>query len=163
MGSIRISGAGGWSDGSRVWYHDLGHRLQASGFRKTGRYKGIRDHRKLKAFHLADTLTLQIYKATRIFPRDEQFGLISQMRRAAVSVASNIVEGSARDSLAEYLRFLNISYGSVCELQYQISLAARLGYLKDESSKALRESCHETAKVINGLIRSLRKTSRPEA
>lgn len=114
----------------------------------------MRDHTKLRAFELADKLALSIYQCTADFPREEMFGLVSQMRRAAVSVASNIVEGCARNSLADYLRFLDMAYGSVRELEYQISLAHRLGYLKD--AKALETTVVETAKVLNGLIRSLR-------
>jgi four helix bundle protein len=116
----------------------------------------MRDHKKLRAFELADQLALLAYKQTRDFPREEVFGLTSQMRRAAVSVASNIVEGSARDSLADYIRFLDMANGSVCELEYQISLAHRLGYLPDVTE--LNALVVETAKVLNGLIRSLRNT-----
>jgi four helix bundle protein len=83
------------------------------------------------------------------------FGLTSQMRRAAVSVASNIVEGCGRASLADYIRFLDMANGSVCELEYQISLAHRLGYLPEVDE--LNALVVETAKVLNGLIRSLRQ------
>ncbi len=116
----------------------------------------MRDHTKLRAFELADKLALLIYKRTTEFPREEMFGLTSQTRRAAVSVASNIVEGSARSSLADYIRFLDMAYGSVREVEYQISLAHRLGYLSDEGE--LVSLVVETAKVLNGLIRSLRQT-----
>jgi four helix bundle protein len=77
----------------------------------------MRDHTKLRAFELADRLALRVYLKTSAFPRDEQCGLTSQLRRAAVSIASNIVEGCARSSLADYLRFLDMTYGSACELQ----------------------------------------------
>ena len=89
----------------------------------------MRDHTKLKAYQLADALVLEVYKATCEFPPEERFGLASQMRRAAISIASNLVEGSARNSETEYARFIELAYGSSRELQYQISLAARLGYL----------------------------------
>ena len=114
----------------------------------------MRDHTKLRAFELADQLALLIYQKTKDFPREEMFGLTSQMRRAAVSGASNIVEGCARYSLADYLRFLDIAYGSVREVEYQISLAHRLGFLTDVLE--LNSVVVETAKVLNGLIRSLR-------
>ena len=91
----------------------------------------MRDHSKLKAFELADKMALLIYEKTRSFPKEEMFGLTSQMRRAAVSVPSNIVEGCARESQAEYVRFLEIAYGSLRELHYQFSLADRLGYFKE--------------------------------
>ena len=115
----------------------------------------MRDHTKLRAFELADQLAVMAYKQTRGFPREELFGLVSQMRRCAVSVASNIVEGCARNSVSDYIRFLDIANGSVRELEYQISLATRLGFLSDNTT--LSPLVEETAKVLNGLIRSLRK------
>lgn len=119
----------------------------------------MRDHTKLRAFELADALALAVYRRTTEFPREEQFGLTAQMRRAAVSIASNIVEGCARDSLAEYIRFLEMAYGSSRELQYQISLAQRLGYLVTDQTAAsdLESVATETSKVLNGLIRALRE------
>lgn len=123
----------------------------------------MRDHTKLKAFQLADELAVGVYQATAEFPRAEQFGLRAQMRRAAVSAASNIVEGCARQTQADYLRFLDIAYGSVRELEYQLSLAARLGYLAEEPSQSLRDLCVETSKVLSGLIRSLRAPEAPTA
>ena len=116
----------------------------------------MRDHTKLRAFELADALALQIYRRTTTFPREEQFGLTSQLRRAAVSIASNIVEGCARSSTADYIRFLDMAYGSACELQYQLSLAKRLEYLSKEPAAELDQVAKETCMVLNGLIRSLR-------
>jgi four helix bundle protein len=123
----------------------------------------MRDHTKLRAFELADELALLIYRVTADFPREELYGLMSQMRRAAISVPSNIVEGCASDSQADYLRFLHMAFGSLRELHYQLSLAKRLGYLSDQDSSAkltadsslIEPKIVETEKVLNGLIRSL--------
>ena len=116
----------------------------------------MRDHTKLRAFQLADQVALAIYKQTRSFPRQEVFGLTSQLRRAAASIASNIVEGSARSSEAEYLHFLDTAYGSAREAAYQVSLAVRLGFLPEPAHRELSALTVETSKVLNGLIRSLR-------
>ncbi len=96
------------------------------------------------------------YRLTKSFPSDERYGLTAQMRRAAVSIASNIVEGCARSTQTEYLRFLEIAYGSARELEYQTSLATRLSYLPNSDAKRLWAICTETSKVLGGLIRSLR-------
>ena len=117
----------------------------------------MRDHTKLRAFELADDLALAVYRVTATFPKQELFGLTSQMRRAAVSVPSNIVEGCARNSKADYLHFLSTAYASARELDYQVSLAGRLGYVKGKASEELQAACLETCKVLNGLIRALRK------
>ncbi len=116
----------------------------------------MRDHTKLRAFDLADALALKVYGVTRTFPREEQFGLASQMRRAAVSVASNIVESCARSSENDYLHFLDMAYGSARELAYQASLAYRLGFIAPSAYPAFAAECAEAGKVLGALIRSLR-------
>ena len=118
----------------------------------------MRDHKKLRAFELADQIALLTYRLTRRFPNDELHALTSQMRRAAVSVASNIVEGCARSSEAEYVHFLNVAFGSLRELRYQFSLAARLDYLSQAAHDDLAPALLECEKVLSGLIRSLRKS-----
>ncbi|HOX05233.1 MAG TPA: four helix bundle protein [Planctomycetota bacterium] len=116
----------------------------------------MRDHRKLQAFNLAHNAVLGTYKATKAFPKEELFGLAAQMRRAAVSVASNIVEGSARESKADYARFIDMAYGSAKELEYQVELARDLGYLGGEHSVRLASQCSRSAQVLNALVRALR-------
>ena len=119
----------------------------------------MRDHAQLRAFELADEVVMLVYRTTAGFPKEEMFGLTSQIRQAAVSVPSNIVEGFARDSETEYLRFLNIAFGSLWELHYQINLSKRLGFLPSENSSLLEPKIVETEKVLNGLIRALRDNS----
>lgn len=117
----------------------------------------MRDHTKLKAFQLADDVALIVYEATRKFPKEEAYGLTSQMRRAAISVPSNIVEGCARESQAEYLRFLEIAYGSLKELHYQFDLSKRLGYLNGFDIADGESRIIEREKVLGALLRSMRK------
>jgi four helix bundle protein len=118
----------------------------------------MRDHSKLEAFQLADQLALATYNATRFFPQEERFGLTGQMRRAAVSIAANIVEASARPSKADYVRQLSIAYSSAKELQYEISLAMRLGYIAPDESKGLTMGSSRTARALWSLIQSLRSS-----
>ena len=119
----------------------------------------MRDHRNLRAFQLADELALLVYRETVGFPKEELFGLTAQIRRAAVSVASNIAEGCGRSSDADFLRFLDMANGSLRELQYQISLAHRLGYLPQQSSLVSEDSIlFECGRVLHGLIRSIRSS-----
>ena len=114
----------------------------------------MRDHKKLRAFELADQLAMITYMQTAKLPKDELFGLVSQMRRAAVSVASNIVEGCSRTSTVEYVRVLEVAYGSARELEYQISVSERL--YPDCALNEWASLATETCKVLNGLMRSLR-------
>jgi four helix bundle protein len=116
----------------------------------------MRDHTKLRAFELADEVALLVYQVTSGFPREELYGLTSQIRRAAVSVSSNIVEGCARDSQTEYIRFLYIAFGSLRELHYQLDLSKRLGFLSNQDSSLIEPKIVETEKVLNALIRALR-------
>jgi four helix bundle protein len=123
----------------------------------------MRDHNKLHAFRLADDLAVAVYRHTASYPEAERFGRTSQLRRAAVSVPSNIVEGCAKSSQADYLRFLDIAYGSSCEVQYQLSLAHRLGMADEARFREISNMAVETSKILGGLIRSLRpKTQNPK-
>ena len=120
----------------------------------------MRDHTKLRAFALADEVAVLIYRTTKSFPREEIYGITAQMRRAAVSVASNIVEGCARESQTEYLRHLEIAFGSLRELDYQLGLSVRLGYLNKQEGPACRQKIVEAEKVLGALLRALRTSAR---
>jgi four helix bundle protein len=109
----------------------------------------------LRAFQLADSLTLQIYAATRKFPSEERFGLKSQLRRAAVSVGANIVEGAARPSEAEYVRFLVVAYGSARELEYELSIARRLGLIDPATAVDVESRANEICSTLHGLIKAI--------
>ena len=122
----------------------------------------MRDHRKRRAFDAADKLVLAVYEATGTFPKHEVFGLTNQLRRAATSVASNIVEGSARHNESDYLHFLDIAYGSARECDYQLSLAFRLGYVAAREHQKLSEMSQESCRLLNALINWLRR-NRPQA
>ncbi|OGX27490.1 MAG: four helix bundle protein [Omnitrophica WOR_2 bacterium RIFCSPHIGHO2_01_FULL_48_9] len=94
-------------------------------------------YKKLIVWQKADDLAYQIYIATRLFPRDEQFGLISQLRRSAISVPTNIVEGAGRQNKGELKQFLNIALGSLSEVEYLLNFCLRLGYLKQTEFERL--------------------------
>jgi four helix bundle protein len=115
----------------------------------------MRDHRKLEAFQIADELVVEVYSATKEFPDDERFGLTSQMRRSAVSIPTNIVEGSARPSMKDYVRFLGIAFASARELGYLIDLASRLDVLNEDRARKVSTLQGRAAAALNALIRSL--------
>lgn len=119
----------------------------------------MRDHRKLRAFELADRLVLEVYQATRAFPPDERWGLVSQLRRAVVSVPANIVEGSARNSEKEYLHFLGQALGSLREVGYLLDLSRRLGFMDASVAQGLESQYQDSAATLAALIRSLRQRS----
>jgi four helix bundle protein len=121
-----------------------------------------RDYRKLRVFTLADKIIVEIYRATGDFPADERYGLQSQIRRAAVSVATNIVEGCARESAREYAYFLNISLGSATETAYLLGLAARLGYLSPERYLPLQNCYRDLLRQLRNLLTTV-KRFKPEA
>lgn len=117
----------------------------------------MRDYTKIKAWQLADDLTVAVYERTRFFPREEVYGLTSQLRRASYSVPANIVEGTSRESKRDYLHFLYIARGSLSETQYFIHLARRLTYLSDEDAATLHEQTKFIFGCLHGLIGSVEK------
>ena len=114
-----------------------------------------RRYRSIKAWQLADNLAVSVYEGTATFPREELYGLVSQMRRAGTSVAANIAEGASRTSKKEDLQFLSISRGSLAELRYYLHLANRLKYVSDERWEQLDASCDEVGRVLYGLMQSV--------
>jgi four helix bundle protein len=113
-----------------------------------------RDHRKLDAFKLADQLVVAIYIATADFPASERYGLRSQLRRAAVSIPTNIVEGCARESEGDYLRFLDIALGSAREALYLLSLTRRLDLLENDDAQRIEQLGDRVAGALVNVRRS---------
>jgi four helix bundle protein len=114
-------------------------------------------HKKLEAWKLSMDLVVEIYRLTSKFPSLEKFGLVDQMRRAAVSVPSNVAEGAARQTKREFINFLHISQGSLSELDTQIELGRRLRYLEDEAWGLLDRRMERIDRLITGLIRHLNR------
>lgn len=102
-------------------------------------------------------LVTEVYNSIKTFPREEIYGLSGQLRRAVVSVPSNIAEGQGRDSVKEFIHHLSIAYGSLMEVETQLQIAANLGYLKQIEINKLLEQSSEVGRLLNGLSRSLRK------
>ena len=102
-------------------------------------------------------LVVAIYQITAGFPREERYSLVDQLRRAAVSVPSNIAEGNGRSRTGNYLRHLSVAVGSLNEVETQIQIARRLEYIGDDDQSRLLDSCNAIAKMLGGLIRSLRR------
>jgi four helix bundle protein len=120
-----------------------------------------RDPTKLKVFQLADELALTVYRLTREFPSEERFGLQSQLRRAAVSVPANIVEGCARITKRDYVRFLTVALGSASEARYLLSLARRLG-LTASDAEVIERQYRGLMQGLQHLITSLTQRQDPE-
>ena len=112
--------------------------------------------RELRVWQLGMEVTEQVYRLTAEFPKSEVYGLSSQMRRAAVSIPSNIAEGQGRDSTKEFLHFISIAFGSICELETQLILANRFSYLSDNDLQIVLSTLTATSKTTRGLQKSLK-------
>jgi len=110
-------------------------------------------HKELKVYQKAMDFVTEIYRLTNLFPSEEKFGLTSQMRRAAISIPSNMAEGAARKNTKEYIQFIYISLGSSSEIETQLELAKRLGFVEDIES--LNNTNNEIIYMLTGLIKSL--------
>ena len=117
----------------------------------------LKNFRELIVWQKSYQLCLEIYRITRSFPKEEKYGLISQVRRAAVSVPSNIAEGYGRKTTPDYVRSLYVAYGSNCELETQILLSRDLLYINKEDSKKIQENIEEVERMLKALIKSLEK------
>ena len=115
-----------------------------------------RPHRKLDVWQKSMELVREIYQITTAFPKNEEYGLRSQMRRAAVSVPSNLAEGAARKGKNEFKQFLNIAQGSLSELDTQVELAHMLGYMASERHREIMSKMTEISKMLHGLTNSLK-------
>lgn len=115
----------------------------------------IKSYRDLKVWQRAMEIAEETYKLTACFPKEEMYGLVSQMRRASVSIASNLAEGSARRTRGEYIRFVNIASGSVAELETQLMLSLRLNFLSEKEISKLHLQLEEAGKMLYALYRSL--------
>jgi four helix bundle protein len=111
--------------------------------------------RNLNVWQRAYSLTLDIYKTTKSFPKEETYGLVSQLQRAAVSVPANIAEGYERNHRKEYIQFLFVSKGSLGEIETQLLLAKDLGYLSENDYSVIEAKRSETIRMLKGLIKSL--------
>jgi four helix bundle protein len=117
----------------------------------------MKNFKNLSVWEKSHQLTINVYKQTTNFPAHELYGLTSQIRRACVSIPSNIAEGSGRNSDPEFARFLTIAHGSASELSYQLFLSFEIGYISSESYSILESNVTEVQKMLNAFIQKLRK------
>ena len=117
----------------------------------------MRPHHNLQAWKGSIELVRRVYEVTASFPADEKFGLVSQMRRSAVSIPSNISEGAGRNNKKEFNQFLGIAQGSCAELETQIIISRELAFLTDQSAAELHERLDTISKLLTGLKKALVK------
>jgi len=115
----------------------------------------LKNYKELSIWQKSYQLCLEIYRITKEFPKEERYGLTSQIRRASVSIPSNIAEGYGRKTTPEYLRALYVAYGSNCELETQILLSGDLGYINEEDMKKLQKAIGDVERMLKALIRAL--------
>jgi len=119
----------------------------------------MRDFKGLKVWEKAHSLTLLVYKITKKFPPDERFGITTQIRRAAVSVPTNIAEGCGRHGERELARFMSIAAGSASEVEYLLLLAYDLNYMQDVTYRELNQDVNEIKRMLNSFIQKLTANS----
>lgn len=117
----------------------------------------MHNYKELNVWKRGIKLTTEIYKISQVFPNEERFGLTSQMRRSAVSVPSNVAEGAGRRTDGEFVNFLGIAHGSICELETQLYVAFELGYMEEERFSAVTAELTEIQKMLYSLILKFEK------
>lgn len=128
--------------------------------RRKPKPRGVED---LEVFGLSHEMVLEVYRVTKLFPHDERYGLVAQMRRSASSIPMNLTEGRARMGKDEFRHFVSIARGSAAELQYQLRLATDLGYLIGDTSVDLKSRCERILRMLSGLYSALSNSRRPTA
>ncbi len=118
-------------------------------------------YRDLIVWQKARIMVRDIYSATKHFPADERYGLVSQLRRAGVSVVANIAEGQGRNTPGEFSHFLGTAKGSLTELETELMIADDLGYLRPDEAKELPAKCDEVSRLLNGLMQAISKPKVP--
>ena len=117
----------------------------------------VQHYRELIVWQKAIVLVEEVYRSTNSFPKTEIYALTNQIRRAAISIPSNIAEGQGRNSTREFLHFLSVAQGSLMELETQVTIAERLGYFNQTQEKHLLDSTAEVSRMLSGLRNSLNK------
>jgi four helix bundle protein len=116
----------------------------------------MKDFRQLQVWEKSHQLALAVYKATKEFPKEELYGLTSQIRRASMSVPTNIAEGCGKYTDADFARFVQIAMGSASETEYQLLLAGDLGFLRDDTYNILHNNVEEVKRMLASLLKTLR-------
>jgi four helix bundle protein len=119
----------------------------------------VRSYRDLKVWHKAMDLAVESYRLSKLLPRDEVYGLVGQIRRAAVSLPANIAEGHGRDHLGDYLHHLSVVNGSLMELETHLLIAKRLGYFTEDPLESVFKLTSEVGRMLSGLKRGLRNVN----
>lgn len=133
---------------------EIGWERRLAGFEGGG--MAIRSYRDLDVWRKSMDLAVECYRLSQSMPPEERLGLALQLRRAAAAVSANIAEGRGRRRTKEFLRFLDIAYGSLAEMETYLALLVRLGYLKAEDTKPILADTVAVGRMLNGLIRTLR-------
>lgn len=117
----------------------------------------MRNYKNIEIYQVAEEFVIEIYRLLKSFPKDELYSIVSQLRRASISITSNIAEGASRQHKKEYLNFLYISRGSVAEVESLLSISKRLDYLKEEDYERIKHLLNNLAKGLFYLIKSVEK------